>query len=198
MTKIYIVNNIDKDPNKVYIGKTHTKVRSSQHRSKFGDFVEFTYIDEVESLDRSDWKPLECYWIEQFRQWGFTLLNKNKGGGGAITHSAEAREKIRASKLGKSSPRKGVKVNESTLKKMRDIKVGKKHSTETIKKMSLSHLGKPKTKGNTGNRLITPDEIILVEKLREDGLMFKDISKMIGKSKYSIRRGLKEISKLIK
>jgi hypothetical protein len=51
----------------------------------------FTYIDEIDSLDKKDWIPLESYWIEQFRQWGFNVQNKNKGGGGASYHSVKTR-----------------------------------------------------------------------------------------------------------
>lgn len=94
LTKIYLVTNCYGDPNKVYIGKTINNFRESNHRRKFGKDIIFTYIDQVESLDSKDWKPLECFWIEYFRQLGFNLQNKNKGGGGSGFHTQETRNKI--------------------------------------------------------------------------------------------------------
>ena len=37
-----------------------------------------TVIDEIDG----DWEWLEQYWIEQFKHWGFTLVNHTKGGEG--------------------------------------------------------------------------------------------------------------------
>jgi hypothetical protein len=37
-----------------------------------------TVIDEIDG----DWEWLEQYWIEQFKQWGFKLVNHTKGGEG--------------------------------------------------------------------------------------------------------------------
>jgi hypothetical protein len=84
ITRIYLITNCHGDPNKVYIGKTGTKTRSRlyNHRNKFGKDIIFTYIDEVEGYNKKDWAPLEKFWIEYFRQLGFDLQNKNKGGGG--------------------------------------------------------------------------------------------------------------------
>jgi hypothetical protein len=46
-------------------------------------------------LHRKDWTPLECFWIEQFRQWGFEIQNPNpKGGGGPEFHSEETKLKL--------------------------------------------------------------------------------------------------------
>jgi hypothetical protein len=81
ITKIYLVENCYGDSNKVYIGKTKNN-RKSSHKNTFGNQIIYTYIDEIESTNREDWKPLESYWIEQFRQWGFEVMNKNKGGNG--------------------------------------------------------------------------------------------------------------------
>jgi hypothetical protein len=87
-TKIYLVTNCFGDPNKVYIGKTkNPKRRKRDHSIKYGYNITYTEIDEVNSLKSKDWKPLECYWIEQFRVWGFKIMNKNKGGGGPDYHT---------------------------------------------------------------------------------------------------------------
>lgn len=94
ITKIYLVTNCYNDPNKVYIGKTKTS-RKSAHKCKFGNQITYDYIDEVPSLNKNDWKPLETYWIHQFRQWGFEVVNKNEGGGGPEIHSEETKQKMR-------------------------------------------------------------------------------------------------------
>jgi len=48
ITKIYLVTNIDNDPNKVYIGKTKTRWgRESKHKQKYGSQIVYSYIDEI-------------------------------------------------------------------------------------------------------------------------------------------------------
>jgi hypothetical protein len=99
-TSIYLLSNIDNDPNKVYVGKTMTSNRKREHQVRFGKQIEYTVIDVVDSLDRKYWKPLESYWIEQFRAWGFNLQNKVlKGGSGVEFHKEETKDKIRIKHL---------------------------------------------------------------------------------------------------
>lgn len=97
ITYIYLVTNCYNDCNKVYIGKTKN-TRKNNHKCTFGLNITYDYIDEINSLHREDWKPLESYWIEQFKAWGFEVMNKNKGGGGPIKYSEEALEKMRKPK----------------------------------------------------------------------------------------------------
>ena len=80
MTKIYLVENCYGDSNKVYIGKTKNN-RYWDHKKTFGRDIIYTEIDYINSLERKYWKTLESYWIEQFRQWGFQIMNKQKNGG---------------------------------------------------------------------------------------------------------------------
>jgi hypothetical protein len=94
ITKIYLITNCYGDPNKVYIGKTITNNRKSDHKKTYGKDIIFTYIDEINSLDRKNWKPLEIFWIEYFRQLGFDLQNKNPGGGGPSFQNQETKNKI--------------------------------------------------------------------------------------------------------
>lgn len=107
LTKIYLVTNCYGDPNKVYIGKEksikNTSHRKSYHKKKFGKDIIFTYIDEIESLNRKDWKPLECFWIEYFGYFGFDLINKNGGGGGPENHKNDTKLKISLSNIGKGT-----------------------------------------------------------------------------------------------
>jgi len=93
VTKIYLVENCYGDPNKIYVGKTKN-CRYRDHRKKFGNDILFTYIDEINSFKSEEWKPLEIYWIEQFKQWGFEVQNKNAGGGGPNFHKFNIKNKI--------------------------------------------------------------------------------------------------------
>jgi len=98
MTKIYLVENIEPGTNKVYIGKTILS-RKSAHRSTYGPQIIYTYIDKILSLNHSDWEPLETYWIEQFKQWGFNVVNKrSKGGSGPEFHKEETKANMRKPK----------------------------------------------------------------------------------------------------
>jgi len=99
MTKIYLVTNCYGNPNKVYIGKTKN-TREDNHKKTYGQQITYTYIDEVNSLNRKDWGPIESYWIEQFKQWGFELVNKrHKGGGGPEFQTEETKQKIQKTLL---------------------------------------------------------------------------------------------------
>lgn len=133
--KIYLVTNCYNDPNKVYIGKTKND-REKNHQHKFGEQIEYCYIDEINSLDYKDWEPLETYWIEQFKAWGFKIMNKRKkGGSGPTIQSEETKLKI-------SKALKGKIINEDTKQKMSKAHLGKKDSLETKIKKSLSKSGK--------------------------------------------------------
>ena len=103
ITKIYLVENCYGDPNKVYIGKTKCS-RKNDHELTYGQQITYTYIDEVESIKYEDWGPLEKYWIEQFKQWGFEVVNRNKGGGGPSCWDDNLKLKMSLSKKGKLKP----------------------------------------------------------------------------------------------
>jgi len=106
ITYIYLVENCYEDPNKVWIGKTKNN-RKSNHKRVFGKKISYTIIDQVNSLLQKDWKPLECYWIEQFRQWGFDIQNKNGGGGGSNFLTEETKLKISKALKGRKVTWKG-------------------------------------------------------------------------------------------
>ena len=94
ITKIYLVENCYGDPNKVYIGKTKNN-RKYNHSKTYGSQITYTYIDEVNSINHSDWESLETYWIEQFKQWGFQVMNiRKKGGSGPDFQTEETKQKI--------------------------------------------------------------------------------------------------------
>lgn len=137
-TKIYLVTKCYNDPNKVYIGKTKTS-RKSAHKCKFGNQITYDYIDEILGLNKNDWKSLETYWIEQFIQWGFEVLNKNKGGGGPETHSEKTRQKL-------AFGRKGKKHSNKSKLKISKANKGKLMSSQHKQKISKKLLGIKRTK----------------------------------------------------
>jgi len=135
ITYIYLVENCYGDSNKVYIGKTKNS-REKDHKKTYGDII-YTIIDEINSLDRKKWKFLESYWIEQFKQWGFEVLNKQKYGGSGVTHHSDK------TKLKMSLSRKGRKITWG--EKISRSNTNKKHSEETKQKMR-----KPKSTSKKG------------------------------------------------
>ena len=162
MTYIYLVEKCFGDPNKVYIGKTKGS-RKSNHKKTYGDQIEYSLIDEVNSLKYKDWEPLETFWIEYFKFLGFTVVNKRKkGGSGSEFQTEETKQKIKKSsigkpkslihaeniskgKKGKPSTFKGHKHNISSIEKIRKAHLGKIYSKESRDKMQKSSIGKPKS-----------------------------------------------------
>lgn len=162
-TYIYLVENCYSDPNKVYIGKTKNS-RENDHKRTYGKNIAYTIIDKVNSLERKHWKFLESYWIEQFKQWGFEVLNKQKGGSGVTHHSEETKYEMSLSRRGRkitwgdkiSKSNINKKHSEKTKQKMRKPKstskkgvehklTGIKRSNETKIKQSLSLKGKTRS-----------------------------------------------------
>jgi hypothetical protein len=134
-TYIYLVTNCYNKTNNVYIGKTKNS-RKRDHERTFGDNVVYTIIDEVNSLDKTNWEPLESYWIEQFKQWGFNVLNKNKGGGGPSFHTEEIKNKLKSPKPWITECKLGTKNTKEHCNKITKSLMGKKQSKETIEKRS--------------------------------------------------------------
>ena len=92
MVKIYV---LEKNGVPFYIGKAKDSVRRKHaHKKTFGLDIQSYIIDEVEY-----WKFWESYWIEQFKQWGFKLENKNNGGGGPSSYSEEQKLKMRKPRI---------------------------------------------------------------------------------------------------
>jgi hypothetical protein len=93
--KITYIYLIELSADEVYIGKTvNPESRKYGHMSKYGYNIKYHVIDNISSTDSKDWKPLESYWIEQFKQWGFKIKNKNNGGGGPSYKSQESIQKV--------------------------------------------------------------------------------------------------------
>lgn len=164
---------LEKDNSIFYIGKTkNIRSREADWKREYGEDIKFYVIDEV-SIE--EWKQWECYWIEQFKQWGFKLINQNKGGGGLEKHSDETIEKIRLKKIGVKQNRtkirkdkglkhiktigikigapKGFKMSEEAKLSKNLKQVGKsKHTKESKNKIGNFHKGKDNF-GNKGKKL---------------------------------------------
>jgi hypothetical protein len=109
--KITYIYLIELSQDKVYIGKTVNPIsRKYGHMLNYGHDIKYHIIDEILSIDSKDWKPLESYWIEQFKQWGFIVLNKNKGGGGPSKKSPKSIQKV-VEKLNKKVYQYNLKGN---------------------------------------------------------------------------------------
>ena len=137
-TNIYCI--FDERNNPVYIGKTTDltlKNRFSKHKKRFGKNIS---ISEIDCVDTEKWKEAETFWIEQFRQWGFNLQNKNKGGGGPMILSEEHKLKISLANKGKA--KKGKPLSEEHKRKLREVHLGRKASAETKQLMSAQRKGK--------------------------------------------------------
>jgi hypothetical protein len=118
-TKIYYLHYGNNVP--IYVGKTvRVQGRIGAHRSKFGQNIILEVVDDVST---SEWKFWESYWIEQFKQWGFKLENKNNGGGG-MTHFI-------------SSPERGLKISKANKGKTKTHK-GKSFTEEHKEKIKLT------------------------------------------------------------
>jgi hypothetical protein len=123
----------------MYIGKTtNPNGRKSNHKKTYGSQIMFTVIDSINSDKHRDWKPLESYWIEQFRNWEFEIMNINKGGAGPEYYSEE-------SKLKMSLAAKGKPKSEETKLKMSLAAKGRKRSEEFKLRISQKLKGKSKS-----------------------------------------------------
>jgi len=100
ITRIYLVTNCYGDPNKVYIGKTNNRIgRKTRHIKTYGEYITYDYIDEIQSINKKDWKIIEGFWIQYFKFLGFDVQNINKyGGGGPSFYSEEQKNKMRKPK----------------------------------------------------------------------------------------------------
>lgn len=187
MTRIYVVSNCFGDPNKVYIGKTVTS-RYNAHKRTFGKYIIYDVIDEIDTMDQSQWKPLESYWIEQFKHWGFLVMNKNSGGSGPSYLCEEQKENLRVPKKNKknfSYPKTQCFIQavtgkpkhhpESRNKKISESLKGKKKSDQHRENLSKAIKGKSNAKNKKPKPIGFGENIS--NKLK--GKKRKDISKPI-------------------
>jgi hypothetical protein len=129
MTKIYI---LERNGVPFYVGKATDVIRRKHaHRKTYGLDIQSYVIDEVE-----DWKYWEYYWIEQFKQWGFKLENKNNGGGGPSNYTEEQKQKMRKPRIEGT----GEKIS----KTLKERNHSQYYTDEVRQKMSIPQKGKSK------------------------------------------------------
>ena len=150
VTKIYLVENCYGDHNSVYIGKTKNS-RENDHKITYGHQIKYTVIDEVNSLKRKYWKPIETMWIQSFISWGFNVVNINKeGGSGPEFVKEETKNKNSLGNIGKS--KQGVSDKLKGRQSPHKIDTGIKISNSK-KGMVLTEDWKEKISNNTkGNK----------------------------------------------
>jgi predicted DNA-binding protein YlxM (UPF0122 family) len=127
-TYTYIYTISDNFGNIRYIGKSnnprrrlyqHLNEKSNIHKYNWlRSIIKNNYFPKIEVLDEvpiNEWEYWEMFYIEQFKQWGFKLLNATIGGDGAsgYKHSNSSRKKMKDSKL-------GIKLSENHRNKISD------------------------------------------------------------------------------
>lgn len=141
MSKKVYIYSLENKNNIFYIGKTNnTSRRRSIHRKNYGYEIELFIIDEV--LE-NEWKFWECYWIQQFKAWGFELTNLNNGGGGPTQWTEEQKFLINPNRIAKIKNHKtrGFNISKTLLNNDHS-----KYYTQDIKdKMSKKLKGISKT-----------------------------------------------------
>ena len=129
MIKIYL---LEKNGIPFYIGKAKDATRRKHaHKKTYGLDIQSYIIDEVE-----DWKFWESFWIEQFKQWGFKLKNKNNGGGGPSSYTEEQKQKMKKPRMEGT----GEKIS----KTLKERNHSQYYTEEIRQKMSTTQKGKSK------------------------------------------------------
>jgi len=100
-TKIYYLHKGDNIP--FYIGKSIQHLeRLENHKQTYGPNVKMEIISEVKN-----WRRWEKYYIKKYKDLGYQLENKNKGGGGTDVVSQETIDKI------KNHPTRGKQISKA-------------------------------------------------------------------------------------
>lgn len=177
----YIYKTINLLSKKIYIGQRKGKFDSSyfgsgklikQALKKYGE-INFSVKLLSTGVSRSNLNFLEIKFIKEYREYlgRENLYNLSDGGyqrNSGYSHSEEAREKMRQSRLGKipwmkgkhhtekakralSKANKGIKPSLEIRLKLSISNTGRKHTEETKKRISLSHRGKIFTKEHRRN-----------------------------------------------
>lgn len=114
---------------------TRKKVQWINELRAHGLRPEICLIETLVDCMVEEWMEAECFWIASLKFLGAKLTNENRGGGGPITHSEEARKKI--SEMGKAR-----RASAETRAKMSAAQRGRRHTPESIEKLRKAHVGK--------------------------------------------------------
>lgn len=94
---------------------------------------------QIDLLEEGIWGETEIYWIAQFKQWGFRLVNSTEGGDGTI------RKKTEEEKRKISEAHMGKKLSEEHKKKLSEAKLGIPRPARKIKYKLVHKDGTTKT-----------------------------------------------------
>ena len=139
---IYTLSSSSEPDNIRYVGKANDlKDRLRRHIGKYYLNLEINYknnwikselskgnkilINELESVDESNWVEREKYWIEQLKQWGFKLVNTTVGGDGLIL-TKEIIEKRNQSNINKSFERINERIIKYKIREENNIWIGER------------------------------------------------------------------------
>ena len=112
-----------------YVGKSRRHLeRFENHKQTYGSNVKMEIISEVKN-----WRRWEKYYIKKYKDLGYQLENKNKGGGGADVVSQETIDKI------KNHPTRGKQISKAN------------------KGKTMAHKGKPFSKEHKAKIKATRD-----------------------------------------
>jgi len=134
-TIIYYLHRGDKLP--IYVGKTKNlpNKREKAHQKRLND--PSIILEVIDSVD--DWRYWEKHYITLFKNLGYSLTNKNSGGGGPEIVAESTKQKISQSNKGT------IHSIEGRLSRSKKMK-GRKLSPEHIEKIRLGKTGKPNSK----------------------------------------------------
>ncbi len=154
-TFIYTLIDPRDDQNVRYVGVTrHPKARLRQHLNDKQPCHRTNWIKSlrgvgvkpemviIEEIDESNWQERERFWIKHYRDAGCQITNGTDGGDGMPNPTPETRTRLRAANIGK-------RHSPETLAKMSAINsgegnpfYGKHHSATTRAKISAAKKGK--------------------------------------------------------
>ena len=148
-------------------------------------------IEIVDEVAEDNWQFWETYWISQFKNWGFNLVNLTLGGEGfnwkGKTHSEKSKQKMSESKSGKPSWNKNKNLSESHKVNLSNSHMGKKLSKESINKRNESVRIPVSLIDSSGN--VIKNFIGITQASRDLGLAYDQIAKIIETGIPSKKRG---------
>jgi|SRR5579872_5441894 len=158
MTSIYTLTDPRKPEDIRYIGKTSqalkrrlsvhcADLKGTDHRTNWiksllNAGVKPTINQIATVLNEQDTAHVEIICIQQFKSFGYNLVNSTNGGDGVSKHSAETRAKISASKMGTKHPYFGKHLSLEHRTKIGAASKGRKHTEKTKHFISETYKGK--------------------------------------------------------
>ena len=100
-------------------------------------------LDGEKAHSKEDLIRMGMYWKRPYFELIFLTSEEHQevhgGRDKARPMSLEIRKKMSSAKIGKTGPRKGCKLSEETKEKLRQVNLGKKHTTEERAKISAAN-----------------------------------------------------------